>query len=105
MGAAAVDRLVAQSRSKRRKSRWPRKFRNLRDQMLKEVEEVRLDAKAVENTARAQVAERDDLIKTMYDNAPGLVEIIHVKQSNIISRLWWAIGFAITRRFRIERSA
>ena len=110
MGAAAVDRLVKGRKSRQRKARWPAKLKSMKQTFAERTAQVEKEAnrrvgEALDREAEMAIVNADqrDELNALYRNGPAVVEIVQVKQSNIIARLWWAFWFALTRKLRFER--
>lgn len=110
MGAASTDRLVKGRQSRKRKARWPGKYKRLKDSLEERAAVIEKAAADKVRDADKRVAditehnrELQQQIDTLYANGPAAVEVVHVKQRNIIVRLWWAVCFALTRKLWFER--
>jgi hypothetical protein len=103
MASAATERLLSQKKARKRKERWPRKFKNLKIRCHEEVTEAaRMAREKIDSTEeeRSQLRERVEVLER---NGPAVVEIVDVKSRSFFRRLWWALRFAFGRVLEFER--
>jgi hypothetical protein len=108
--AASVDRLYKQSRSKKRKARWPRKFKRAIEEYRQEIKDIHKNAEEQINAALAREAEvvRDyadlqDTLREFKRNQPAATEWTDIKKRWFGARWWWALWRGLKGRMRFER--
>ena len=109
MGAASTDRLIAQSRSQARKSRWPKKFKKRIDALHEEIAETHRNAEQQINAALDREANGvkirvalEDRIRELESNAPAAAEWAGIKKRWFGARWWWALWRGLRGRMRFE---
>ena len=112
MGAASTDRLVQGRRARKRKASWPTRMKKLKSDLMqdralvwKQAHDKIAEARDAQDQAEADAQQLRRRLSAMYENGPAVLEIVQVKERGFFGRIWWALGFAFTRKLRWEKEA